>query len=373
MITPAAFFDALHARGIQFYTGVPDSLLADFCAYVDEHLAASQHVIAANEGNAVALAMGYHLANGQVAAVYMQNSGLGNAVNPLASLADPEVYKVPMLLIVGWRGEPGDKDEPQHVKQGRITCQLLDTLEIPYQLLDADADLDQVLDRAAAELQRRNAPVALVVRKNTFSKYPASGQDAPLSQMQREPALRQLLDLMRVDDLVVSTTGKTSRELSELRAARGEAQRDFLTVGGMGHTASIALGVCIGQPKRRVVCLDGDGSLLMHMGALPVIAGVAPRNLVHVLLNNASHDSVGGQATVAGHVNFQRLAEAVGYSGYACAHDADSLEKAWTQVTALPGPTLLEIRLMSGSRADLGRPKTSAEQNKRAFMAAASG
>jgi phosphonopyruvate decarboxylase len=357
--------------GVGFYAGVPDSLLANFCAYVDEHGGRDQHLITANEGNAVALAMGYHMSTTKVAAVYMQNSGLGNAVNPLTSLADPEVYKVPMLLVIGWRGEPGFKDEPQHVKQGRVTLAQLDVLEIPHWVLDADSNVDTTLDAAFASMQERNAPVALVVRKDTFAKYKAQNTIAGTSNLAREVALDLLLQLCTENDLIVSTTGKTSREVFELRFKHGQKQRDFLTVGGMGHTASIALGVAIGQPKRRVVCLDGDGSLLMHMGSMPVIAGYKPLRFVHVLLNNGSHESVGGQATSACVMNFAQLADAVGYAGYEVANDEFSLKLAWGSLACKDGPVLLEVRIKNGSRDDLGRPTTSAEQNKIAFMEAA--
>jgi phosphonopyruvate decarboxylase len=371
MIQPKDFFDSLSARGVGFYAGVPDSLLANFCAYADDQGGRNQHLITANEGNAVALAMGYHMATGKVAMVYMQNSGLGNTVNPLTSLADSEVYKVPMLLVIGWRGEPGDKDEPQHVKQGRVTLGQLNVLEIPHWVLDSDSDIDATLNAAFASMQERNAPVALVVRKNTFAKYKSQKTSAETSTLAREAALEQLLQLCSDDDLIISTAGKTSREVFELRVKQGQKQRDFLTVGGMGHTASIALGVAIGQPDRRVVCLDGDGSLLMHMGCMPVIANYKPQCFVHVLLNNGSHESVGGQATSAVHVNFAQLAEAVGYAGYYVANDVPSLQQAWASVINKTGPVLLEVKIKKGSRDDLGRPSTSAEQNKLAFMVAA--
>ena len=371
MIHPKDFFETLSARDVGFYAGVPDSLLANFCAYVDDQAGRDQHLITANEGNAVALAMGYHMATSKVAMVYMQNSGLGNTVNPLASLTDPEVYKVPMLLLIGWRGEPGIKDEPQHIKQGRVTLGQLDLLEIPHWVLDAGSDVNATLDAAFASMQERNAPVALVVRKNTFAKYKPQNASAEKSTLAREKALEQLLQLIADDDLIVSTTGKTSREVFELRVKYGQKQRDFLTVGGMGHTASIALGVAIGQPHRRVVCLDGDGSLLMHMGSMPVIAGYNPQRFVHVLLNNGSHESVGGQATSAGQVNFEQFANAVGYAGYAMANDVASLQHAWHSLTNKQGPVLLEVKIKNGSRDDLGRPTTTAEQNKHAFMEAA--
>jgi phosphonopyruvate decarboxylase len=368
MIQPKEFFEAMTSRGVGFYAGVPDSLLANFCAYVDDQGGRDHHLITANEGNAVALAIGYHMASGKIALVYMQNSGLGNTVNPLASLADPEVYKVPMMLVIGWRGEPGIKDEPQHVKQGRVTLGQLDLLEIPYWVLDAHSDVNPTLDAAFASMRDRNAPVALVVRKDTFAKYKPHKVSTEESTLLRESALEQLLQLCTKDDLIVSTTGKTSREVFEIRIKHGQIQQDFLTVGGMGHTASIALGVAIGQPQRRVVCFDGDGSLLMHMGSMPVIAGYKPTRFVHVLLNNESHESVGGQATSANSVNFAQLANAVGYIGYALANDLLSLQRAWVSLIDKTGPVLLEVKIKNGSRHDLGRPTTTPEQNKLAFM-----
>ena len=371
MIQPKDFFEAMAARGVGFYAGVPDSLLANFCAYVDDIGGRDQHLITANEGNAVALAMGYHMATGKVAMVYMQNSGLGNTINPLTSLADPEVYKVPMLLVIGWRGEPGESDEPQHVKQGRVTLSQLDVLEIPYWVLDASCNVDAILDAAFVGMRQRNAPVALVVRKDTFAKYKPKNPSADTLTLARETALEVLLQLSNEDDLIVSTTGKTSREVFELRVKHGQKQRDFLTVGGMGHTASIALGVAVGQPQRRVVCLDGDGSLLMHMGCMPVIADYKPLRFIHVLLNNESHESVGGQATSAGQVDFAQLSQAVGYAGYRVANDVTSLQQAWHSLADKVGPVLLEVRIKKGSRDNLGRPTTTAEQNKLAFMEAA--
>jgi phosphonopyruvate decarboxylase len=368
MIDSEQFYTALTERGVGFYAGVPDSLLANFCAYVDDHGGRDRHLITANEGNAVALAMGYHMATGKVAAVYMQNSGLGNAVNPLTSLADPAVYKVPMLLVIGWRGEPGFKDEPQHVKQGEVTIEQLQVLGVPHFILEAGSDVAAVLDAAFAAMKQTNAPVALVVRKDTFAKYKSQRGGPKVSDLGREQALGRLLDLCQPQDLVVSTTGKTSREVFELRQARGEKQRDFLTVGGMGHTSSIALGVAIGQPDRRVVCLDGDGSLLMHMGSMPVVAQYQPTKFMHVLLNNGAHESVGGQATASATIDYEKLAAAVGYKGYAVASSLDDLATAWNRLQGISGPVLLEVRIKCGSRDDLGRPTSTAEQNKLAFM-----
>lgn len=368
MIEPKLMFEALKYEGVELFTGVPDSLLKHFCAYVDDNAAAGEHIITANEGNAVALAAGYHMTTGKVAAVYMQNSGLGNTVNPLTSLTDPEVYKIPLLMIIGWRGEPGVKDEPQHVKQGRITAEQLNLLGVPYEVLGADSDYEAIVKRLMSTAASTQAPVALLVQKNAFASYKTQRKPDSPSSLKREDALAALL-VLTGEDLVVSTTGKTSREVFELRVKRGEAQRDFLTVGGMGHTSSIALGAALGNPSKRVICIDGDGSALMHLGAIPIIGDVKPKNLVHVLLNNAAHESVGGQPTVGGRFDFKALAEASGYSAYDVATTAEEIGQAWCRLQGTPGPVLLEVKITTGSRDDLGRPTSTAEENKRAFMA----
>lgn len=367
MIDPKAFVNNLAVYGLDFYTGVPDSLLKDFCAYVDDHSPAGKHIIAANEGNAVAMAAGFHMATGKSAVVYLQNSGLGNTVNPITSIADKEVYQTPMLLVVGWRGEPGVNDEPQHIKQGRITPQQLDLLEIPYRLLEANSNVQALAAWVREQLTVTRAPVALLVKKDAFAEYNSKRKPLLNTSLMREAALAELLNLAE-NAAIVSTTGKTSREVFELRVQRGDAQRDFLMVGGMGHTASIALGVALGQPSKRVVCLDGDGSVLMHMGALPVIGSMQPTNLVHVLLNNAAHESVGGQPTVADRVDFRAVALACGYTAYAQATTHGELRACWQELTAKVGPVMLEVCITTGSRADLGRPTSTPHENKQAFM-----
>lgn len=369
MIDPKDFVGALKSRNVSFFTGVPDSLLSDFCAYVDDNSERGEHIITANEGNAIALAAGHYMATGKVPVVYMQNSGLGNSVNPLTSLVDSEVYGIPILLIVGWRGEPGVNDEPQHVKQGRITPGQLDLLELPYGILDADSDIDSLLSEMFAKLQSTRSPVALLVRKGAFRGYKSQPKPATAFQLSREEALRQILRQADARDLVVSTTGKTSREVFELRVERGEAQRDFLTVGGMGHTASLALGVALGRQNRRVLCLDGDGSVLMHMGALAIIGSMKPKKFIHVLLNNGAHESVGGQPTVADQVDFSSIARAVGYAGYYVAVDQASLAKCWQELALVSGPVMLEVKIKNSSRSNLGRPTSTPQENKLAFIA----
>lgn len=370
MIDPAQVFDSLCRYGVGFFAGVPDSLLKDFCAYVTDHAPAESHVITANEGAAIGVAAGYHLATHGLALVYLQNSGLGNVVNPLLSLADPEVYSIPMLLMIGWRGEPGVKDEPQHIKQGRVMLALLDAMEIPYLTLSGDPEeAERNLAEAVARARSGSCPVAIVVRKGTFSPYrlaSASDTDQPMT---REEAIRALVESIEGDAAVVSTTGMISRELYEIRCERGEpAGCDFLTVGSMGHASSIAFGVATQKPGRPVYCFDGDGALLMHLGSLGVLGQAAPTNFKHVVLNNGCHDSVGGQPTVGFSIRLGEIARACGYRVIGRVSDRSGLQAALYELKVVPGPALLEIEVRKGSRKDLGRPTSTPLQNKAAFM-----
>jgi phosphonopyruvate decarboxylase len=370
MLAPASVHELIRSQGIRYFAGVPDSLLADFCAFVTDHEDEHAHVITANEGNAVALASGHYLATGEPALVYMQNSGLGNAVNPLLSLSDEEVYSIPMLMMIGWRGEPGVKDEPQHVKQGRVMVPMLDAMEIPwFELHPGMDDAGEVIARACALMRERSAPVALLVRKGAFEKYKLQKTIRTDFPMDREGAVKCVVDLLGERDVVVSTTGKTSRELYEYRAARGDGHgSDFLTVGAMGHTASIAMGVAHGQPDRRVVCLDGDGSALMHLGALAIIGQSGLGNLVHVVVNNGAHDSVGGQPTAGFAIDLVAIAKACGYRHASSVSTPEEVKAAFAGFGANDGPVLLEVRVNKGARDDLGRPKSTPVENRDAFM-----
>lgn len=367
MIAPEAFYSNLKESGVRFFCGVPDSLLKDFCAFIEQNTTKKEHLITANEGASVALAAGHHFATGEVPLVYMQNSGLGNTVNPLVSLASKEVYQVPMILLIGWRGEPEVKDEPQHQKQGEITPGLLECMDISYKILDQDSDATELSKWAVQAATKQSAPVALLVKKNTFSSYKLQKRETKAS-ISREQALSKVLDLLDSRDIVVSTTGKTSRELYELRESRDEAQQDFLTVGSMGHSSSIALGVALQKPKRRVVCLDGDGSVLMHMGPLALVGSLAPQNFIHILLNNHAHESVGGQATVADKIDFKKVSEGLGYKHYQYAESLEQISESFKKIKELKGPIFFEIFIATGSRSDLGRPKSSPKQNKESFM-----
>lgn len=355
---------------MDFFAGVPDSLLKDFCAYVFDHTPPQRNIIAANEGNAVALAVGYHLATARAGMVYMQNSGQGNAVNPLISLADEEVYRVPLLLLIGWRAEPGVDDEPQHRKQGKITLDILKTLGIGFAVLPSDLDqARQVLGLAVKTMKEKSAPFALVVRKDTFGKYALKKKSQNTYAMSREDAIAAVVGSLGARDIVVCTTGKASRELFESRDKAGSGHgTDFLTVGSMGHASGIALGIALSQPERNVICLDGDGALIMHMGALALIGSQGPANFRHIVLNNGAHESVGGQPTVGFHIDICAMARACGYRQTVLARTKEEMGQGLQLLVAASGPALLEVRLNCNVRQDLGRPTTSPLENKHAFM-----
>ncbi len=369
-MNPAIFLKTLQDNGISFFSGVPDSLLKELCKCVTATLPSTHHVIAANEGAAVALATGYHLATSKYGCVYLQNSGLGNVINPVTSIADAEVYGIPLLMIIGWRGEPGVKDEPQHVKQGRVTPAMLDSMEVPYTIIDKDTDAAEAIGNAVRAMREGSKPVALLVRKDAFAAFEgeveALPQGGPLS---REEAIEAVAEALSDESVIVATTGFTSRELYESRVKNGQTTpKDFLTVGGMGHTASIAMGIAIGQPERQVVCLDGDGSVLMHMGALPVIGKAAPKNLLHIVLNNGVHDSVGAQPTAGFSVDFQGVAKASGYKLVLGADSREAIQSAVKQASGVEGPVFVELRIRAGARKDLGRPKSTPTENKTNLM-----
>lgn len=373
-ISPQAFHDVLAAEGVNFLTGVPDSLLKEFCAYVDAALPSESHVIAANEGSAVGLAAGHHLATGTVPVVYLQNSGLGNTVNPLLSLADGEVYGLPMVVVIGWRGEPGVKDEPQHVKQGRVTPALIAAMEYPHRVLTGDPD--DGLEAAAWAVRtarETGAPAVLLVAKGAFGKAEKRRSAPEVSDTlpTREAAIGLVTGTLPADATIVATTGMISRELYEQRGQNGQDRSgDFLTVGSMGHASQIALGIARAKPDAQVVCLDGDGAVLMHMGGLASIGASATGNLLHVVLNNGAHDSVGGQPTVAFQVSLTGVARACGYDAVeGPVEDADGIRLAVERLVQQEGRRFLEVRVRPGSRADLGRPKESPAQNKALFTA----
>ena len=373
MIRPEFFIEKLRENGIDCFAGVPDSLLKNICAYITDHCDAEHNIIAANEGAAVGLAAGHYLATGQPTCVYMQNSGEGNIINPLASLTDPEVYNIPVLLLIGWRGRPGVHDEPQHVKQGKVTTGLLNTMGINFDVLSKEEDKAEKQIAKAIDALKKTDVYALVIEKDTFEDYKLQNVEKNDLTMSREEAIQTVAAALGEKDCIVSTTGMISRELFEYRAAMNQGhERDFLTVGSMGHSSQIALGIAMAKPDRKVWCFDGDGAAIMHMGSMAIVANKAPKNYVHVVFNNGAHDSVGGQPTVGLKIDLPAIARAVGYKAAITVCSKEELEKELStlnsQLSTLGGPILLEVRVRKGNRKDLGRPTTTPIQNKEALM-----
>ena len=369
MIRPKFFIEALREKGIDCFAGVPDSLLKNICAYITDHFDTAHNIIAANEGAAVGLAAGHYLATGQPACVYMQNSGEGNIINPLASLTDQEVYNIPVLLLIGWRGRPGVHDEPQHVKQGKVTTGLLNVMGVNYEVLSKEEDKAAKQIEKAAQALANKEVVALVIEKDTFEDYKLQNVEINDLTMSREEAIQTVATALGEKDCIVSTTGMISRELFEYRAAMNQGhERDFLTVGSMGHASQIALGIALAQPERTVWCFDGDGATIMHMGSMAIVANKAPKNYVHVVFNNGAHDSVGGQPTVGLKIDLPAVAKAVGYRACYTVETKEYLAEILDKVKAQEGPILLEVKVKKGNRKDLGRPTTTPIQNKEALM-----
>lgn len=371
MVRPDFFVNTLKDLGIDFYAGVPDSLLKNICAYITDNLPAEQNIIAANEGGAMGIAAGYHLATGKIPVVYMQNSGEGNIINPLASLTDKEVYNIPILLVIGWRGRPGVKDEPQHVKQGKVTTGLLNVMGINYAILPKEeSEAAKQIKIAVDYMKVTNECYAIVIEKDTFDSYKLQNAVKNDFPMTREEAIQKVAANIEDTACIVSTTGMISRELFEARTAWNQGhERDFLTVGSMGHASQIALGIALQKPERKVYCFDGDGSILMHMGNLAITASMNCKNYVHVVFNNGAHDSVGGQPTVGLKIDLCGVAKAVGYKATYSVDTMEQLETILTEMNKEEGPVFLQVCVKKGNRKDLGRPTTTPVQNKEALMA----
>lgn len=370
MIHPAFLVNTLSQHKIDFYAGVPDSLLKDICAYLTDNSEKENNIIAANEGAAMGLATGHYLASEEIPVVYMQNSGLGNTVNPLLSLTDEEVYNIPILLLIGWRGEPGTKDEPQHLKQGKVTIPLLEAMGIKYCVMaDEESILAQQLEKAVVYMNETKRAFAFVIRKGTFENYRLQNNENDGYALKREEAIGLVAEALQENAVIVSTTGMISRELFEYRANQQlDHSRDFLTVGSMGHASQIALGIALCHPQRPVYCFDGDGATLMHMGSLGIIGEMGNANYVHVVFNNGAHDSVGGQPTVGLKINIPAIAKACGYKIVYSVSTAEELEKILSGIKKIEGPALLEIKVSKGAREKLGRPTTTPVQIKNNFM-----
>ncbi len=363
--------DFAEMLGADFYTGVPDSQLKALCNYLIDKYGTDpkHHIIAANEGNCTAIAAGYHLATGKVPVVYMQNSGEGNIINPVASLLNDKVYAIPVIFVIGWRGEPGVHDEPQHIFQGEVTLKLLEDMGIASFVVGPDTtneELKTALD-GFRKLLSEGKDVALVIRKGALTDAP-SVKYTNNNRMLREEIIKHIVSVTS-EDPIISTTGKASRELFEIREANGQSHKyDFLTVGSMGHSSSIALGVAINKPDKKIWCIDGDGAALMHMGAMAVIGKHKPKNLVHIVINNGAHETVGGMPTVANEIDLVGVAKACGYGKVVSVDDFQKLDEVLNEAKASDELRFIEVKCAIGARENLGRPTTSARENKEGFM-----
>lgn len=365
------FLEEVKNIGIHTIAGVPDSTLKQFCdAVCLDGGKEFKHYVTANEGAAVGLATGVYLAEKRPCLVYLQNSGLGNIINPLASIANQEVYGIPILFVVGWRGEPGIKDEPQHVYQGKVTCELLEVMDVPYSVIDdttSESQLKEILVQAQGHMEN-NKQYAIVVKKGTFEKeFTFSWANG--YEFVREQALRIILEKVYSDSYIVSTTGKISRELYEQSDKMyGNHNRIFMTVGGMGHASMIAYGMAQADENRSIVCIDGDGAVMMHMGALAFLAKQSPKNLLHIVINNAAHESVGAMPTGFSGQTYFQIAKACGYKNTYMVKTAEELKRALLTARGKNELSMLEVMVALGARSNLGRPSESAEENRNQFM-----
>ena len=366
MIDPKDLFDFFKKNKINNFIGVPDSLLKHFCFFIDDNVSSKEHFITANEGSAVSLAAGIFLGSKKISIVYMQNSGLGNAINPLLSLADESVYSIPMLLMIGWRGEPGIRDEPQHIKQGEVTEKILKALKIPYVIIDSKNNYNKDLSELIQLMKDQSKPVAILVKKDTFLPYDSKSKVQQEFEINREDAIKMIVDEANEETLIISTTGMASRELYDYRKFLNLSHKnDFLTVGSMGHSSLIALGISIQNNKKDIICIDGDGSLIMHMGNLGLIGQNKCKNFTHIVLNNGAHDSVGGQPTLGFKIDIPKIALACGYEKVISVNSQKQVKLA---LETRKNYSLIEIKVNKGNRTNIGRPNTTPIENKEVFM-----
>lgn len=370
MVNQQYLFESLKSLGVDFFTGVPDSLLNNFCLYMVENIPDGQHVMAANEGNAIAIAAGHYMATGSIPVVYMQNSGIGNATNPLLSLTHDCVYGIPMILIIGWRGDPAINDHAQHKKQGELTPVLMTDMDIPYEILDDENTVVEKFTWAIEKAKEISAPVALIAKKAILTEK-VKKQDYPKSKlMNREEAVSAVVDVLGKDAIYLGSTGRTTREVHEQLKAHGVGEgHEWQNVGSMGHVSSVGLGIALAKPEQRVVVFDGDAAVVMHMGALATNCRYKAGNMIHIVLNNGVNESVGGQPSAGYIVNLTEVAAACGYRtpGHAV-ETKEELQAILKDYKNGEMPLFIDVHVRQGIRSDMPKLNIDHKAQKDALM-----
>lgn len=365
------FFEVLKKQGITFFTGIPDSTFKDWMSFLaDNDKKKLENLVACNECEAIALAAGYHLATNKIGVVYMQNSGLGKTVNPLTSICDPEIYAIPILLLIGWRGEPGEIDAAQHKKMGKITLPLLELLQIPYSILEPDLNkVETELKNAYSHFTKIKGPYAFIIKKNLFKKYETKKKIINEFELTRKRAINLIMENLNNDEIIVSNTGYISRELFEYRESRKKDHyKSFYNIGGMGCASSISLSIALHKPNKKVLVFDGDGSILMQMGALSTIGKSSPSNLIHIIFDNNAHESTGGQPTNSESVDFIEIALGCSYKSAILITTSERLISTIKSLSKMEGPILLLVKINLTLNTDLKRPNKKPTEYKKDLM-----
>jgi len=365
MIKVNSLINLLKKNNSNFFTGVPDSVLKEL-SYSLQKKNKNNHIIATNEGAAVSLGIGHYLSTKNVPCIYMQNSGLSNALNPLISIAHEKVYSIPLILIIGWRGSPRIKDEPQHNVKGKITESILKLLNIKYTIIRSNSDLKK-FDKQIKIAKKKNTIVACLIEQGTLEKIERTNKRNDFYKLNKEFFLKTLLQIIDKNTKIIASTGYNSRELMYLRSKYNITKnKDFYMVGGMGHTASVALGYSLSS-KKKTICIDGDGSLLMHLGSIKTAGTFANKNFKYILLNNNSHDSVGGQNTYANDINFKKLSISLGFKNFYSIKDGKNLKKNIQDFLKSNTLNFLEVKVSNSKIKKLPRP-TDLIKIKKLFM-----
>ena len=354
MIKIDSLINVLKKNDINFFTGIPDSILIELSRFL-QNKNKRKHIRATSEGSAISIGIGHYLSTKQVPCIYMQNSGLSNALNPLISITSKKVYNIPLVLIIGWRGSPRVKDEPQHNVKGKITESILKLLNIKYTIVRSGNDLSQ-FNKIVKNAKKNNNIAACLIEQGTIKKIKKTYNKKNFYKLNKELFLKTLLETLEKNSKVISSTGYNSRELMYLRNKYKLINtKDFYMVGGMGHTASVALGYSL-STKKKTICIDGDGSFLMHLGSIKTAGTFANNNFKYILLNNNSHDSVGGQNTYANNIDFEKLSKSLGFKKFYKIKNNKNLKQNIKRFLKGNNLNFLEVKITNSKIKNLPRP-----------------